>query len=120
MDQGHNVVNLARADPGYFVLTKPIGKFETQYIKYNNRLEAALCVMVATCFKDETREPRQFDTKQGPRIQKAISVVPLSLEMERQVGAISMIFHEQMFFGPVYRNQLQVTTLPSKISEYSI
>jgi hypothetical protein len=118
MDNEHNVVNLARADPGYFVLSNPTSKSHTQYIKFNNRLDVALCVMVATCYQDEIQEPHHFNTTSGPQVQKSITVVPLTLEMDRQIGTISMIVDEHMFYGPVYLNQLKITTLFNNLCEY--
>jgi hypothetical protein len=74
--------------------------------------------MVAFCHEDATREMREFKMGEQTKYSKKLTIYPLSMEMERQVAAISYLISAEVFKGYGFDNRLDISTQATNRSEY--
>ena len=114
-----NVVNLSRIDPAHLLLTPAAGKWKTQYIVYKNNQKPALCFMIGLAVNDSTRTPLSFNNKGQTFWQKSISIVPITLEIERQISTICTILNVNEYWSQFEDNALKFATVPGSSKDNS-
>lgn len=110
-----NVVNLSRADPTLFCLKVQGSMGISLYIYYRGGGVPARCLVVGMVHEDRTREPYQLSTG---RWMKSLSLIPFSLEAERMIAAIAVIYDTEGFHGQVVNgNTLTFATRQGLLGE---
>ena len=112
-----NVVNLSRIDPALLLLSPPSGKWKTQYIVYKNKQKPALCFTIGLAVNDSTRTPFSFIGKSEKLYQKSISIVPITLEIERHVSTLCTILNVDEYWSQFDDNALRFVTVPGNMKD---
>ena len=111
----HNVVNLSRANPANFVVMVPTaGNYKSPYLCFKDKNTPALCITFGMVAKDSIQVP--MASLPGQTWQsKLLTVVPLSLEIERKIATICVIINRDSYACRMNSKELEFSTVPRLI-----
>jgi hypothetical protein len=112
-----NIVNLSRIDPTLLLLSSSSGKWRTQYIVYKNNRKPALCFTIGLAINDSTRTPLSFIGRGETLFQKSISIVPITLEIERHISTLCTILNVDEYWTQFDDNALKFVTVPGNMKD---
>lgn len=107
-DKASNFANLARIDPTLLCTKKPGPVYKNPYICFRGLSVPARCLMVG--FVQEDRTVEAFTVPKTGKLMKSFSVIPLSLEAERNFAATCVLFGVETFTSDILNNVLTMTT----------
>jgi hypothetical protein len=107
-DRVSSFANLARIDPTLLCAKKPTPAYKNPYICFRGSSAPAKCLMVGFVSEDKTTEP--FTVPKNGRIMKSFSLIPLSLEAERNFASICVLFGVETYTSDILGNVLTLTT----------
>jgi hypothetical protein len=112
-----NVANLSRIDPRLLLLSDPTGKWRTQYVVFKNNRKPAICFTIGLAVDDSTRSPLSFNSKGETMFQKSISIVPITLEIDRHISTLCLVSNVEEYWCQFNDNALKFATVPGVIKD---
>jgi hypothetical protein len=110
-----NIANLSRINPALLLLSSPFGKWKTQFVVYKNNRKPALCFTIGLAVNDSIRTPLSFNSKGETLWQKSISIVPITMEIERLISTICTILNIEEYWAQFDDNALKFVTVPGNL-----
>jgi hypothetical protein len=107
-DKASGFANLARIDPALLCAKKPTPTYKNPYVCFRGSSAPAKCLMVGFVNEDKTTEP--FTVPKNGKIMKSFSLIPLSLEAERNFAVICVLFGVETYTSDILGNILTLTT----------
>ena len=107
-DKASNFANLARIDLTLLCAKKPTPTYKNPYICFRGLSAPAKCLMVGFVSEDKTTEP--FTVPKNGKLMKSFSLIPLSLEAERNFASICVLFGVETYTSDILSNVLTLTT----------
>ncbi|KAM6491410.1 hypothetical protein JOM56_013184 [Amanita muscaria] len=111
-DAKNNLVNLARVNPDRMAFQSRNSDKSSTHLTFRGHINSALCISFGLSVEDFTHEPQPSGTGRNgvQNYAKLFSMVPLSLEMERQIAAIAIIAGVDFFHAQSLKNGIVFST----------
>jgi hypothetical protein len=98
-----NVVNLCHADPTQLCLKVLAGMGPSSYICYRGSTAPFHCLIMGLAHEDKTQTPYQLS---NGKWMKSLSLIPFTLEADRMIAAVAVIYETDSFHGQVVNGNI--------------